>query len=85
MESTMMRMLSVMANPNSINVLVSGDLASAFNIMETSTPTTVVDAVIHLFIKIQNNASHSKWLIEPIFKFLSSKFIFNISYETTNC
>jgi len=68
----MMRMLSVLANPNSINVLVSGDLVTAFSIMENSTPTTVVDSVIHLFSKIQTNASHSKWLIEPIFRFLTS-------------
>lgn len=69
----MMRIMSVLANPNNINVLVSGDLVSAFNIMETSVPATVVDAVIHLFCKIQNSASQSKWLIEPIFRFLASK------------
>jgi hypothetical protein len=74
MESTMMRIMSVLANPNNINVLVSGDLVSAFNIMETSVPTTVVDAVIHLFCKLQSSASQSKWLMDPIFRFLASKF-----------
>lgn len=73
MESTMMRILSVLANPNNINVLVSGDLLSAFNIMETSVPSTVVDAVIHLFCKLQTSVSQPGWLIEPIVKFLGSK------------
>ncbi|CAG7720785.1 unnamed protein product [Allacma fusca] len=71
MEKTMMRILSVLANPNGIHVLVSGDLLSAFNIMETSTPTTVVDAVIHLFCKLNSSVSLPGSTIQPIFRFLS--------------
>lgn len=73
MEKTMMRILSVLANPNGINVLVSGDLLSAFNIMETSTPTNAVDAVIHFFCKLSSGSSQPSAVIQPIFKFLSSK------------
>ena len=68
----MMRILSVLANPNGINVLVGGDLQSAFNIIENSTPTNAVDAVIHFFCKLSSSCSDPSAVIQPIFKFLSS-------------
>jgi len=69
-------LLSVLANPNGINVLVRDDLSSAFSIMENTSPTTVVDAVIHLVDKLCDSASNSKSMVQPIFKFLSSMFSF---------
>lgn len=69
----MMRILSVLAHPNGINVLVSGDLSSAFNILDTAAPATVVDAVIHLFSKLHINCTQPEWMIRPVCQFLSSK------------
>lgn len=73
MEPSMMRMLSVLAHPNGINVLVSGDLSTAFDILDTAAPTTVVDAVIHLFSKIHTYCTQPEWMIRPVCRFLSSK------------
>lgn len=73
MEPAMMRILSVLAHPNGINVLVSGDLSSAFNILDTAAPSTVVDAVIHLFSKLHSNCTQPEWMIKPVCRFLSSK------------
>ncbi|CAL8111027.1 unnamed protein product [Orchesella dallaii] len=72
MEPAMMRILSVLAHPNGINVLVSGDLSSAFNILDTAAPATVVDAVIHLFSKLHANCSQPEWMIRPVCRFLST-------------
>ncbi len=70
--STVMRILSVLAKPNGISVLNGGDLTAAFHIMESSVPKTVLDAVIQFFTKLSNNVSQPKWIVHAVSQFLSS-------------
>ena len=73
MEPTVMRILSVLANPNGVNVLAKEELSTAFNSLDVNVPTNFIDSVVHLFNKLCNCASRPLWTVQCLFKFLSSK------------
>lgn len=72
MDSTMLRIFSVLSNPIGKTSLSEEEMSSLLSFSADPVPTTISDFVIRLVSRIMSALSSPKQIVNPLFKFLAS-------------
>jgi len=73
MDKTMMRIFSVLSNPNGKSTLSEDEMASVLSFTKDPSPTTIADYVIRLLSRLMAALFDEKQIVQPLFMFLASK------------